>query len=69
MKVLQSQRNHITGVSYYCLYAQSRTGNLVTVPYFFDLSPDIIRFIIRYVVDLTECGVYKVAFYINISFA
>lgn len=35
-------------------------GNLVTVPYFFDLSLGI-----RYVVDLTECGVYKVAFYIN----
>ena len=38
--------------------------NLVTVPYFFDLSLGI-----RYVVDLTECGVYKVVFYINISFA
>lgn len=62
MKVLQSQRNHITGVSYYCLHAQSRTENLVTVLYFFDLSLGI-----RYVVDLTECGVYKVAFYINVS--
>lgn len=60
--MLQSQRNHITGVSYYCLYAQSHTGNLVTVPYFFDLSLGI-----RYVVDLTECGVHKVAFYINVS--
>lgn len=58
----QSQRNHITGVSYYRLYAQSGTGNLVTVPYFLDLSLGI-----RYVVHLTECGVHKVAFYINVS--